>query len=226
MTTRQPITIYWAGGLFDFKELTANVEIAHAVEKISGGRYQVKLPQLTESNSSRSVFAIRNADLELLLSCDTIVANFDGTDLDSGTVVEFCFAKMVDMPAVLLRTDFRTGSDQTGEPWNLMCSGYPRTASLILHGMSMFHQHYQQPGDWRSKLESYYNDIARQVVDALDKTFAEKPVFPAEILAEQYARTIAAAGSSLGDIFPPERIAELTASKLAKQRAVCRCDLI
>ena len=107
MTTRQPITIYWAGGLFDFKELTANVEIAHAVEKISGGRYQVKLPQLTESNSSRSVFAIRNADLELLLSCDTIVANFDGTDLDSGTVVEFCFAKMVDMPAVLLRTDYR-----------------------------------------------------------------------------------------------------------------------
>ncbi len=221
MTTRQPITIYWAGGLFDFKELTANVEIAHAVEKISGGRYQVKLPQLTESNSSRSVFAIRNADLELLLSCDTIVANFDGTDLDSGTVVEFCFAKMVDMPAVLLRTDFRTGSDQTGEPWNLMCSGYPRTASLILHGMSLFHQHYQQPGDWRNKLGSYHNDIARQVVDALDKTFAEKPVFPAEILAEQYARTIAAAGSSLGDIFPPERIAELIASKLAKQRAVC-----
>ena len=218
MTSQQPITIYWAGGLFNFKELTANVEIAHAIEKISDGRYQVKLPQLTESNSNRSVFAIRDADLELLLCCDTIVANFDGSDLDSGTVVEFCFAKMVDMPAVLLRTDFRTGSDQTGEPWNLMCSGYPRTTSLILHGMSMFHQHYQQPGDWRDKLESYHNDIARQVVDALDKTFAEKPVFSSEILADQYARTIAAAGSSLRELFPPERIAELTASKLAKQR--------
>ena len=220
MTTKHPITIYWAGGLFDFKELASNVAIAHAVEKVSGGRYQVKLPQLTESNSSRSVYAIRNADLELLFNCDVIVANFDGPDLDSGTVVEFCFAKMVDMPAVLLRTDFRTGSDQTGEPWNLMCSGYPRTASLILHGMNTFHQHYQQPGDWRSKLESYYEDIARQVVDALDKTFAEKPVFSPEILEEQYARTIAAAGSSLCDLFPPERIAELTASKLAKQRLV------
>lgn len=220
MTTQQPITIYWAGGLFNFKELTANVEIAHAVETLSNGRYQVRLPQLTESNSNRSVFAIRDADLELLLCCDAIVANFDGSDLDSGTVVEFCFAKMVDMPAVLLRTDFRTGSDQTGEPWNLMCSGYPRTASLILHGMSLFHQHYQTSGDWRSKLESYHNDIARQVIDALDKTFAEKPVFAPEVLLEQYTRTIAAAGSSLCDLFPPERIAELTASKLAKQRFV------
>jgi hypothetical protein len=69
-------------------------------------------------------------------------------------------------------------------------------------------------------LESYHNDIARQVIDALDITFAEKPVFAPEVLAEQYTRTIAAAGSSLCDLFPPERITELTASKLAKQRFV------
>lgn len=217
MADQSPITIYWAGDLFNFKDLTGNVEIAAAVEKVSNGRYQVKLPQLSESNSTRSVTAIRDADLELLLSCDTIVANFDGSDLDSGTVVEFCFAKMVDMPAVLLRTDFRTGSDQTGEPWNLMCSGYPRTTSVVLHGMVVFHQHFKQDGDWRSSLESYHDDIARQVVDALDKSFREKPVFPAEILEEHYARTIAAAGGSLPELFPPERIKDLVASKLEKQ---------
>jgi hypothetical protein len=33
--------------------------IAAAVEEQSGGRYQVKLPQLSESNSKRSVTAIR-----------------------------------------------------------------------------------------------------------------------------------------------------------------------
>ena len=46
-------------------------------------------------------------DFELLYNCDCLIANLDGPDPDSGTVVEFCFAKMLDMPAVLLRTDFR-----------------------------------------------------------------------------------------------------------------------
>ena len=194
------MTIYWAGDLFDFKDLTGNMEIAAAVEEQSGGRYQVKLPQLSESNSKRSVTAIRDADLELLINCDTIVANFDGSDLDSGTVVEFCFAKMLDMPGVLLRTDFRTGSDQSDgeEPWNLMCSGYPRTASLVLHGMKLFHH--------------------RRVIAALDKTVAEKPLFSAEELLEHYVKTVTAAGGTLPELFPRKRIELLVAEKVAKYR--------
>ena len=214
------MTIYWAGDLFDFKDLTGNMEIAAAVEEQSGGRYQVKLPQLSESNSKRSVTAIRDADLELLINCDTIVANFDGSDLDSGTVVEFCFAKMLDMPGVLLRTDFRTGSDQSDgeEPWNLMCSGYPRTASLVLHGMKLFHHHWDKAGSRQEKLTSFRNDIARRVIAALDKTVAEKPLFSAEELLEHYVKTVTAAGGTLPELFPRKRIELLVAEKVAKYR--------
>ncbi|MBR2434365.1 MAG: nucleoside 2-deoxyribosyltransferase [Lentisphaeria bacterium] len=215
----KPITIYWAGDLFDFKDLTGNVEMAAAVEARSAGKYQVKLPQLSESNSLRTITAIRDADLELLFSCDCIVANFDGCDLDSGTVVEFCFAKMLDLPAVLLRTDFRTGCDQGpgGDPWNLMCSGYPRTNTVVLHGMQVFHQHYKGAEDWKNKLDSYRNDIAERVIHALDQSIAADPVFPVAVMEEQYARAAAAAGGSLPALFPRARIEELLASKMAKK---------
>lgn len=216
----QTVTIYWAGDLFDFKDLAGNVEIAAAVEAQSGSRYQVKLPQLSESNSKRSVTAIRDADLELLINSDAIVANFDGSDLDSGTVVEFCFAKMLDMPGVLLRTDFRTGSDQSdgGEPWNLMCSGYPRTASLVLNGMKLFHHHWDKAGSRQEKLTSYRNDIARRVIAALDKCAAEKPLFSPGELVEHYLKIITAAGGTLPELFPRKRVEALVAEKAAKWR--------
>ena len=54
--------------------------------------------------------------------------------LDSGTVVEFVYAKLLDIPAVILRTDFRGGGDQDtdGDAWNLMVSFYPRTRNVTL----------------------------------------------------------------------------------------------
>lgn len=211
-------TIYWAGDLFNFKDLTGNVEMASLVEELSGGRYQVKLPQLSESNSLRTVREIRDGDLELLISCDVMVGNFDGSDLDSGTVVEFCFAKMLDMPVVLLRTDFRSTGDQGagGDPWNLMCSGYPRTETLCFHGMSLFHEHFKKEGSPREKLDAYRRDIAGKVIAALDQICRERSLFPPEDLEAHYRRIIHAAGGGLGELFPPERLKKLIASKLEK----------
>ena len=137
------LKIYFAGDLFDAKDLGGNLILAGKIDEISGGRYKVMLPQNGECEvRERTSQSIRDADFELLFNCDVIVANFDGTDLDSGTVVEFCFAKMVDMPAVLLRTDFRNSGDHTlpdGEPWNLMCSHYPRTKVLHINAMMRYH---------------------------------------------------------------------------------------
>ena len=45
------------------------------------------------------------------------------------------------MPAVLVRTDFRHAGDQReGDPWNLMNSFYPRTATLWLNSMDLYQQ--------------------------------------------------------------------------------------
>lgn len=218
-----PVTIYWAGDLFNFKDLAGNMQLASAVEKLSGGRYEIKLPQLSESNSKRTVKEIRDADLELLINCDMILANFDGTDLDSGTVVEFCFARMLDMPCLLLRTDFRSNGDQAGgDPWNLMCSGYPRTETLILHGMTLFHTHFGKGGTGQEILNSYYNDMAQKIIDCLDRVRREPPIYPPEILEEHYRRIIAAGGESLTALFPPKRIEQIVKSKLAKREDAAR----
>ena len=115
--------IYHAGDLFDFKHLSGNRLLSDAVQKVSHGFYQTILPQDTEGNQLRNT-SIRNGDLELVMSCHLALFNFDGTDLDSGTVVEFMITKMLDIPCVLLRTDFRNAGDQTvsSDPWNLQRS--------------------------------------------------------------------------------------------------------
>ena len=76
------------------------------------------------------------------IESEVAVFAFDGTELDSGTVVEFMFAKFLDIPAVVYRTDFRGGSGEEATEagdsvnrWNLMVSYYPRTKIVYLNGM-------------------------------------------------------------------------------------------
>ncbi len=133
-------SIYFAGDLFNHKDLIGNLLLSEAIEKESSGRYLCVVPQHLEQSTNRSI-DIRNSDLSEIIKADLILLNFDGTELDSGTVVEFLFAKALDIPAVILRSDFRAAGDQErGDPWNLMCSGYPRTAelALVLNEPSLF----------------------------------------------------------------------------------------
>ena len=81
---------------------------------------------------------IRDIDIVTLIGCDLALFNFDGPELDSGTVTEFMFAKFADIPSLLLRTDFRRGGDQGEDPWNLMMSFYPRTRTLCLNSMEIY----------------------------------------------------------------------------------------
>lgn len=134
-------TVYFAGDLFDHKHLAGNELLAGAVDRRSGGRYACVLPQDLEQATERMV-DIRNQDLMQVMACDLGLFNFDGTDLDSGTVVEFMMAKMLDIPSVLLRSDFRASGDQEreGDDWNLMCSFYPRSRTVQFNAMAWYQE--------------------------------------------------------------------------------------
>ena len=55
------------------------------IEQVSQGRYLCVLPQDLEQATERAV-DIRNQDLKQVVTCDLGLFNFDGTELDSGTV--------------------------------------------------------------------------------------------------------------------------------------------
>ena len=176
-------TVYFAGDLFDHKHLAGNELLAGAVDRRSGGRYACVLPQDLEQASERMV-DIRNQDLMQVLACDLGLFNFDGTDLDSGTVVEFMMAKMLDIPSVLLRSDFRASGDQEreGDDWNLMCSFYPRSRTVQFNAMAWYQQARRDGGtgdgapaaDWSDRL---YGRMADAVIEALDAVRAEPSAF-------------------------------------------------
>ena len=125
-------SVYFGGPLFDLKQLVGNAYLAEAVYERSQGRYLCQLPQDFELRGLRPQ-VIRDQGIRTLFGSDLALFNFDGSELDSGTVVQFLLAKVADIPAVILRTDLRGGGDQGSDrrdPWNLMASFYPRTVTL------------------------------------------------------------------------------------------------
>ncbi len=219
----QKLKIYFAGDLFDHKHLLGNHILATYLNKTGNGRYKVIFPQIVEHAESRSV-DIRNKDLEMLISSDVAIFNFDGPDLDSGTVVEFVFAKMLDIPSVLVRTDFRIAGDQggNGDPWNLMCSGYPRTESLSLNAMAEYHSMLTQTDETDNlpelKIAALYEKIAAQIINKLDKAVASSSLFAGctNTAVEMYSRVIAGCGSDLDKVIPVNTIKNIVHEKVNK----------
>ena len=216
-----PLKIYFAGDLFDAKDLGGNLMLAGAIERVSQNRYKVMLPQDGECEVvCRTSQSIRDVDFKLLYECDCIVANFDGPDPDSGTVVEFCFAKMVDMPAILLRTDFRNSGDQDlsdGDPWNLMCSHYPRTGVLHINAMERYHEVLAEHLPVGEMLNKYYGSIASEIVEALDGVVNQKSWLAAGEVASQYQRAIRSIGGCLSGLLPDGRLQDIVDGKIEKK---------
>ncbi len=212
------LKIYFAGDLFDHKDLAGNLLLANAIEEASNNRYKIMLPQDGECEVvNRTSQSIRDADFKLLFNCDLIVANFDGHDLDSGTVVEFCFAKMLDIPALLLRTDFRHSGDNTlpdTEPWNLMCSHYPRTRVLHLNAMELYHNCRAAAGQG-SMLKEYYTRLAVKCVAELDAVTSEPSWLKKDQLASQFRMVLNAVGGTVKDLFPDNVLDKLIEQKSA-----------
>jgi hypothetical protein len=221
MDAAKTYSVYFAGELFSAKHLLGNAVLAEAIRRRSQNLYQPLLPQNLEQRDA-TAHAIRDQDIRALLSCDLGVFNYDGPELDSGTVVEFMFAKFADIPAVLLRTDFRCGGDQLlgGDPWNLMNSFYPRTRALALNSMAFYQEallQTQSPDENRNAVAglSMIERIADEVIRALDELVALPPSMPAGS-AEAVYRWLAAMPGFKGaanGVGPVEELSELCAHK-------------
>jgi len=166
---RATFNVYFAGALFTHKDLTGNAWLAMHIERLSQGRYVCVLPQDLELTVARAV-EIRNQDLKQVMSCDLGVFSFDGAELDAGTVVEFMLAKFLDIPSVIVRTDFRAAGDQgnNGEAWNLMCSFYPRTRTVQIDALSWYRQARQETDTLAAATRQFYHRIATAITTQLD----------------------------------------------------------
>jgi hypothetical protein len=174
---KDAFTVYFAGSLFNHKDLTGNALLAEHIEKCSDNKYRCCLPQNAEQHKTTAL-DIRNQDTLKLIECDLGLFNFDGTELDAGVVVEFMIAKFLDIPAVILRSDFRTSGEKEigGEDWNFMCSFYPRTRVVKFNAI----QRYQEAIGKRQALSDavnlYYSEIAQLVIENLDSVRTEQPL--------------------------------------------------
>lgn len=197
MTPATPLKFYFGGELFSSKHLLGNAMLAEAIHVRSQGRYLAVLPQNLEQRDT-SPHAIRDQDIRALLACDLGLFNYDGPELDSGTVVEFLFAKFADIPSVLVRTDFRHGGDQEGggDPWNLMTSFYPRTELVLLNAMELYQRGLavvegtlaEELAGKRSSAAgiSMLAAAADGIVAAFDKVLTTPPALPAEMRETVY----------------------------------------
>ena len=174
------LSVYFAGELFNAKHLSGNAALAAAIQRKSGGQIRCVLPQTLESREEGAHF-IRDEDLEHLISSDLALFNFDGSEIDSGTVVEFMVAKFADIPSILLRTDFRRGGDQGQDPWNLMLSFYPRTETCCLDSMAFYKSALTAGLDPVAAADRMLDQIAALIVPKLEALAQTKPILPPDL---------------------------------------------
>ena len=93
-------------------------------------------------------------------------------------------AKFLDIPSVIVRTDFREGGEQNpsrgGEPWNLMCSFWPRTEVLLVHGMAVYQEALHSTKTPAELIARATSTIASQLIERLDRVMATPPLMPAD----------------------------------------------
>lgn len=184
----RPIKVFFAGDLFNHKDLVGNIYLADAIREMSGGKYEFFLAQNKVQQKVHHK-QIKDQDLKGLIESDIALFSFDGTELDSGTVVEFMAAKFLDKPSVVYRTDFRGGSGEEesldgqnirqGNKWNLMASFYPRTKVIYLNAMVEYQKVLNNNKNNRSHTlisQEYINNIAKHIMRDMEKVVNEKPL--------------------------------------------------
>jgi hypothetical protein len=129
---------------------------------------------------------IRDKDIVTLIGCDLALFNFDGPELDSGTVTEFMFAKFADIPSLLLRTDFRRSGDQGDDPWNLMMSFYPRTRTLCLNSLEIYKKALSAGAAPVAAGQILIDEVAGAAVKELELLSKLAPAIPHELTEPVY----------------------------------------
>ena len=179
---KDAFTIYFAGSLFNHKDLTGNALLAQYIESGSENRYRCYLPQDIEQHHT-SAREIRNELITKLIECDLGLFSFDGTELDAGVVVEFMLAKFLDIPAVILRSDFRTCGEKEigGDDWNFMCSFYPRTQVVQLNAILSYQQALADSKTKSEAIGKYHTRIAHRVIESLESVRKEAPLLKGDL---------------------------------------------
>ena len=213
-------TIYFGGSLFNHKDLTGNALLAEYIEKCSGNQYQCFLPQKVEQHQPTAL-AIRNQDLAKVIECDLGLFNFDGTELDAGVVVEFMLAKFLDIPAVILRSDFRTCGEKEigGDDWNFMCSFYPRTRVVKFNSIQSYQEAVEKNQTLNETIDMYYASIARMVIESLDAVRTEPSLLQGnqKRLKTLYQWALKFPGGGIEKLFPGDALVDqIVADKISK----------
>jgi nucleoside 2-deoxyribosyltransferase len=177
--------VYFAGELFSSKHLVGNAALADSIAKVSKLNFTCVLPQTLEG-PGMSAQDIRDKDVVTLIGCYLALFNFDGPELDSGTVAEFMFAKFADIPALLLRTDFRRAGDQGEDPWNLMMSFYPRTRTLCLNSLEIYKKALSAGMAPVQAGQSLIDEVAEATVKELELLSKLAPAIPHELTEAVY----------------------------------------
>ena len=220
----RPYMVYSAGGLFMQDELTTNVLLKEAVWRLSKGKYEFFLPQsfeLQQIDRPDMESFIRNKDLLNVLKSDIVLVRFDGLELESGTVVEFVFAKSLGKPTVILRCDFRrqSGTDRS-EPYNLMAMNWPRTISVHLDSFRLWAEilsaERQAIGDWdnfqdnlraeHSTIQKSVDQIAVNVIAAMDQAIDMDSPFPPDFQELVYRASRYSPGSGFEEMLPEDEL--------------------
>lgn len=200
--------VYVAGDLFDFKHITGNLVLAQHLEKLSNGLYTCILPQNWEGTLQSSI-DIRNKDIASVMQADLVLFNFDGADLDSGTMIEFVLAKMLDIPSVLLRTDFRNGGYLFGDDWNNMIFGFPRSVVVKCPALVLNNDH---------GIDEMHQTIAQSIIKAFEIVLQEKPVLNTyEEIFSAYQHVITMCGSGLDQLVPVALVRKIIEEKIEKR---------
>lgn len=209
-------SVYFAGDLWTHKDLIGNALLADYILQVSGGRYQCVLPQDLEEPVHRTV-DLRNVDLKHVMTSDMAIFNFDGANLDSGTIVEFIYAKMLDVPCVVLRTDFRAAGEGNADqdPWNLMASHWPRSRVLKLHGMAEY-QKARATGPLHDAIDTLYRKMAAQVIENLDAVREEAPLASPGCVASLFEWALTFPGADYRQLFANSEVQRLLEIKAAK----------
>lgn len=232
-----PYTVYAAGGLFTGHELAMNVLIKEAVWRLSGGRFQLFLPQsreLRELDRPDVEAYIRNGDLLEVVKADALIARFDGLELDSGTVVEFIVAKTLGKPTVILRCDFRRQYGKgRGEPYNLMVKSWPRTVVIHLDSFvsysGLFAQGREALGDRDTfqatmgaelgTVQKSIDVIAKTLIDGLEAALKMGSPYPPEYQEMLYSAFRYSPGSGFDQLFTEDELDEVI-QRLRKNRTL------
>jgi hypothetical protein len=193
---KRSLTVYFASEVYSLNHLIGNAYLAEAIYEKSHGLYLCELPQDFEPRGTRP-HAIRDRGIRTLLGCDLAIFNFDGAQVESGTAIEFMYAKFADIPAVVLRSDLRAAGDSS-DPWSLMASFYPRTVSVVVDSLQSYktimkrrHRKLDEvlrlAGQHSSAdAQRMCDEVAGACVRALGRVRALEPVMPKHLREEVY----------------------------------------